>query len=530
MKRSHIRKRIPVSGRLPCLLIAFMLVGVIFSGANGRAEESDVDLDGIPDGNDPDADNDGLLNEDESAQTQVCFYHFAGFLVSNFETTVTIPEMATYYVMVHAKGESGGAGCGASLQVIFGGEQEPRYQDIDEEWEYYEFEYSGLAAGDYPLSVAADEIDDISIDREVQLDCLDADYDDDGILDGNEVNVYGTSPINPDTDGDGLMDGLEVTLSYPQDYYNDGENGTRDPDEEYDEYPDWESDSNKHTSDADAKYNSGPGWVDVDTATFTDPLNPDSDNDGLTDGEEDCGSGSNERNGRYDSLDGTETDPKNPDTDGDGVLDGDEGYFTSTWDADYDNDGFINARDTDSDEDGIEDGVEDGVEEKDADPSTSTSPVDIDSDEDGIADGVEDDNGNGMLDAGETDASNVDTDGDGILDGIEKGLGLSDITDDTDTQVFIPDADDSTTTNELNPDTDGDGVPDGNEDKNKNGNFAGEEETETDPNDQDTDDDGQTSVQEAHLIADEYCNWFYDDQFPQVDDQLDDDAHLFWEV
>ena len=28
--------------------------------------------------------------------------------------------------------------------------------------------------------------------------------------DGDEVNVYGTNPLNPDTDGDGFNDGAEV--------------------------------------------------------------------------------------------------------------------------------------------------------------------------------------------------------------------------------------------------------------------------------------------------------------------------------
>ena len=37
-----------------------------------------------------------------------------------------------------------------------------------------------------------------------------ADGDDDGLLDGDEVNIYLTDPTNPDTDGDGLPDGYEV--------------------------------------------------------------------------------------------------------------------------------------------------------------------------------------------------------------------------------------------------------------------------------------------------------------------------------
>jgi Bacterial TSP3 repeat len=42
------------------------------------------------------------------------------------------------------------------------------------------------------------------------LDPFDEDTDDDGLLDGQEVGVYGTDPLLFDTDGDGLGDGLEI--------------------------------------------------------------------------------------------------------------------------------------------------------------------------------------------------------------------------------------------------------------------------------------------------------------------------------
>ena len=41
-------------------------------------------------------------------------------------------------------------------------------------------------------------------------DPLSADTDGDGLSDGQEVNVYRTTPTNADTDGDGLKDGEEV--------------------------------------------------------------------------------------------------------------------------------------------------------------------------------------------------------------------------------------------------------------------------------------------------------------------------------
>ena len=68
-----------------------------------------------------------------------------------------------------------------------------------------------------------------------------------------------------------------------------------------------------------------------------------------------------------------------------------------------------------------------------------------------------------------TDPSKIDSDGDGVQDGTELGVTLSDIGSDTDTSIFIPDADPSTTSDPLNADSDGDGLTDGQEDSNFNG-------------------------------------------------------------
>jgi len=110
--------------------------------------------------------------------------------------------------------------------------------------------------------------------------------------------------------------------------------------------------------------------------------------------------------------------------------------------------------------------------------SAKTTGNDADTDDDGLADGTEDANHNGIVDSGETDPCNVDTDGDGIQDGTEAGLTLSDVGTDTDTNVFIFDADPNTTTDPLSSDTDQDGISDGEEDANHNGMV---DEGETDP-------------------------------------------------
>ena len=124
----------------------------------------------------------------------------------------------------------------------------------------------------------------------------------------------------------------------------------------------------------------------------------------------------------------------------------------------------------DTDNDGLPDFIEEG---------SCTDAADADSDDDGIIDGNEDANHNGLLDAGETDPCNIDTDGDGIQDGTEFGYTASDITEDTDNDIFQWDLDPATTTDPLDADSDDDGLSDGEEDTNLNGRTdAGE----SDPN------------------------------------------------
>ncbi len=158
------------------------------------------------------------------------------------------------------------------------------------------------------------------------------------------------------------------------------------------------------------------------------PIEPgiptDSDGDGLTDDEEkEIG-----------------TDPNNPDTDGDGVNDGDE--VDGSTNEDWDGDGKPDPTDpTNPDSDG--DGINDGDEIKDG-----TDPNNPDTDGDGLTDGEEKDHG--------TDPKNPDTDGDGVNDGDEVNGG--------DHNDFDNDGDGKgDPTDPLNPDTDGDGVTDGEE-------------------------------------------------------------------
>jgi len=159
----------------------------------------------------------------------------------------------------------------------------------------------------------------------------------------------------------------------------------------------------------------------------------------------------------------TALDPLAWDTDGDGLSDGQEdGVDSIYWD------GFGIAGVT---------GTDPLLFTVDADPLTTTDPLDLDSDEDGLTDGEEDLDGDGATGIGETNPTLFDTDGDTLADGLE--LGLTTATLDTDGNVFTPDADPLSTTNPLVMDTDAGGISDGLEDQNSDGAINT---WETDPN------------------------------------------------
>ena len=60
------------------------------------------------------------------------------------------------------------------------------------------------------------DFDGLSNDEEKKLDIdpNNADTDGDGLLDGDEVNVYHTNPLKADTDSDGFSDGEEVKRGF----------------------------------------------------------------------------------------------------------------------------------------------------------------------------------------------------------------------------------------------------------------------------------------------------------------------------
>ena len=314
-----------------------------------------------------------------------------------------------------------------------------------------------------------------------------ADNDGDGVTNGSEA-TNGTDPNDPDTDDDGVTDGEEINgVNDPSTTYTP--TGTSDPLDPCDPL------MTSPACDQD-----GDGLTNGDEATNgTNPLDPDSDDDSVTDGEEVNGVNNPSTpytpTGTSDPLDPCDPLPSatacnaNGDNDGDGVTNGDESTNgTDPNDPDTDNDGV-----TDGEEiNGVNDpstpytptGTSDPLDP--CDPlMTSPACVNGDSDGDGVTNGAEATNG--------TDPNDPDTDDDGVTDGEEiNGVndpstpytptGTSDPLDPCDPVPSAP---------ACTADNDGDGVTNGDEATNG-----------TDPNDPDTDDDGVTDGEEINGVND----------------------------
>ncbi|MCE9624430.1 MAG: right-handed parallel beta-helix repeat-containing protein [Deltaproteobacteria bacterium] len=342
-----------------------------------------------------------------------------------------------------------------------------------------------------------------------------------GDPDGGETNVY-----KKDTDGDGKLDGIDECPNNP-DLSCEGACNT----ELINEFIDSDGDGLKN-SEEDREH---PCVVDPNES---DPFDPDTDNDGITDGNDVCPLDPNPLCANA-CTPGVPP-PDGQDSDGDGIPDGNEdinndciqspnetNFRKRDSDGDIINDNedpcplnsdtsckqecipgeFIPPQ-RDSDRDGIKDVLEDTNKNCIRDVGESDS-YNNDTDGDGLPDGAEDRNQNGVFEPGETDPRNLDTDADGLADGIEdrNHNGLVDF-DELDPKVGDTDGDgildfnedtnrngvfDSGETNGARKDTDQDGLEDGVEDANHNG-FV--DAGESDPRNPDTDGDGATDGQE----------------------------------
>lgn len=385
-----------------------------------------------------------------------------------------------------------------------------------------------------PLKKDSDD-DGLTDPEEIQVfrtGPTDFDTDHDGLSDGNESHTHGTDPLLRDTDSDGMPDGWEV------------EKGTAPRAPDGDQDPDADGLANSyeysvggHPLKADTDDDGLPDGYEVryslgiqtpsasadpdgDGLTNirefnggidgTDPRDPDTDEDGLTDGSE---------------VDVYRTDPRQAHSDDDGIADGPElgkwsTFASNAWSTNYDSDVFENNLvDADSDNDGLDDG-----EEFD---SSKTNPRASDSDDDGFSDHQEtstfqgqydpndaDSDDDGTQDAGEplSPDPGADADGDGLTDAQETTYGTSPDKADSDCDGANDRAELSywgsswnTGGNRLlNPDVDGDSLEDGVE-IGWVGTGSDGVVHQTRPDLSDTDGDGLWDAQEAHTDARPRC-------------------------
>lgn len=283
-----------------------------------------------------------------------------------------------------------------------------------------------------------------------ETDPLSADTDEGGVNDGIEVLTQNTNPRDRcegdlvnceegDIDQDGIPDGDDNCPFVPNSDQADRfprpvGNGIGDACDDVDQ---------DGITDLDELF--GPDTLD-NTGDETNPVNPDSDGDGLCDGHvlvSPC-IGVEDVDGDFDGADRgtTETDPTNPDTDGDGLCDG------------------LGA----------------GGDCLAGESVTETNPLDTDSDGDGLCDGPGgggwDQSGclgsetgtDGFYDMGvDTLPNNPDTDGDTLCDGFVNGATTCRLGEDADGDRDAADFDEpgDSETNPLDPDTDHGGVLDG---------------------------------------------------------------------
>jgi RHS repeat-associated protein len=137
--------------------------------------------------------------------------------------------------------------------------REVKGEDVDGDGLEADFE---LQAGASPFRTDSDRdgLDDFAEIMTHSTDPADPDTDGDGLDDLAEVNL-GTNPLNVDTDGDGLSDWDEVNGSTNPTVFNDMDG-------------DWIGDGTEG------------GQADPNYPFTTDPNNPDSDADGLPDGQD----------------------------------------------------------------------------------------------------------------------------------------------------------------------------------------------------------------------------------------------------
>lgn len=300
----------------------------------------------------------------------------------------------------------------------------------------------------------------------------------DAIADGSTISVHNEND-------DAQNPSKTVTETAPKDDHDaDGLTDDVDPDDDNDGLPD------------DVEKND-PENKDGDDISGLDPHNPDTNGDGVKDGDEDS-DGDGVKN-KDDNTPFSEDDPSKvlPDQDGDGIRD--------DIDTDIDGDGVNNADEkeagtdpknpnTNGTPDGDKDTDNDGLTNKEeSDPNLNTTTDRNDDGKPDITDGNKDEDGDGVDNKDEKDDGtnpfNPDTDGDGKKDG-EDDVNNNDVDNDG-----VNDADEKDAGLDPNKnDTDGNGTSDGDEDTDGDGISNKDESDTTKPGKTDENNDGVSDV------------------------------------
>jgi hypothetical protein len=339
------------------------------------------------------------------------------------------------------------------------------------------------------------------------------DFDSEGLRTALEAKI-GTDPFDQDTDDDRLTDSFEHRFRTIEPLSRDTDADGR---------VDWKEDPDNETlrNLAEQRHGTHPLESDTDNdtlsdayevrTTFTSPTNRDSDTNrtpvnesgnGVIDGDEDF-----DAEGLRTAVEANiRTNPFDPDTDDDQLTDRFEHQWRTMQPLDADTDG---------------DGVNDAREDPDGETLVnldeqrhSTSPLDPDSDDDNLTDAEEvattetaplipdsdsgrtriDESGNGIIDGGE------DFDDDNLSTAVELSIGTAPFDPDTDGDQLRDGFEHRyDTINPLETDTDGDGVNDAREDPDGETLLnLGEQTAQTNPLDPDTDDDNLTDAYEVH--------------------------------
>ncbi|MRI01967.1 hypothetical protein GH721_15595 [Kriegella sp. EG-1] len=283
----------------------------------------------------------------------------------------------------------------------------------------------------------------VNTDNDTFEDFRDLDSDDDtidDIIEGWDIDANGTAEVVPtsiDVDNDGLDDGFDNDIAnvnptngqIPTDFPDAQQPGG---DRDWRQGLDNDNDGILDTIDLDDDNDGIPdiveGDLDSDGDGIKDSFDLDSDNDGIPDIKEAGGTDDN-GDGEVDNLTDTDNDGLNDEQD---IINGGQSGSEITTgtplpNPDSDNDGVDDYLDLDSDNDGLPDVLEAGG---------------IDADGDGIIDGFVDNDNDGFSD-------NVDTDDNNLPGELDGGQSLP-----------YPDSDDDGVDDYLDLDSDNDGVTD----------------------------------------------------------------------